>query len=215
MGAEPARRGPGRPRSNASEESILAATLELLVEKGYRGLTIDGVAGQARVSKSTIYRRWESKEALILAAFDKMPDLQPPNTGNLEDDLLGILNQFIGFVRNTSLSTVLPILIGECAHNPALMAALNPLVERRREPTRAILRAALERGEIKRGGMAAPFDQETLDLEAPDPEAPDLDTLVDIVIGPILLRLFFVQGDLSDQAVRRIVRTALQGSLAR
>lgn len=188
---EKKRKGPGRPRSNESEESILSVTLDLLVERGYRGVTINSVSSKAKVSKSTIYRRWESKEELILAAFDRMPALEPPDTGNVEDDLVGIVKQFIGFVQNTSLSTVLPILIGECANNPSLMEALDPLVERRREPTKGILQRAVERGEL------------SAEL--------DLDTMADIVIGPILLRLFFVLGDVSDKAVRQIVRAALDG----
>lgn len=189
--SEKKRKGPGRPRSNESEESILSVTLDLLVERGYRGVTINNVSSKAKVSKSTIYRRWESKEELILAAFDRMPALEPPNTGSVEGDLIGIVKQFIGFVKNTSLSTVLPILIGECANNPTLMSALDPLVERRREPTKEILKRAIQCGELS--------------------SELDLDAMVDIVIGPILLRLFFVQGDVSDDAVERIVHGALEG----
>lgn len=188
---EKKRKGPGRPRSSESEESILSVTLDLLVARGYRGVTINNVSSKAKVSKSTIYRRWGSKEELILAAFDRMPALETPDTGNVEHDLVGILKQFIGFVKNTSLSTVLPVLIGECANNPALMEALDPLVERRREPTKGVLKRAVERGEL------------CSDL--------DLDTMVDLVIGPILLRLFFVLGDVSDKAVRQIVHGALEG----
>lgn len=168
--------------------------MSLLEKRGYRGVTINSVATKAKVSKSTIYRRWASKEELILAAFDRMPALQLPDTGKVEDDLVGILKQFIGFVKHTSLSSVLPILIGEAASNPSLMEALDPLVERRRVPTKNALKRAVARGEI------------AADL--------DLDTMVDIIVAPILLRLFFIRGNVSDKAVRQIVRTALRGLAA-
>jgi AcrR family transcriptional regulator len=51
------RRTPGRPRSEASHQAIIRATLELLLETGYRSLTMEGVRARAGVGKATIYRR--------------------------------------------------------------------------------------------------------------------------------------------------------------
>ena len=55
-------RRPGRPRSLQSEEAILEATGKLLSSEGYLGLTVSKVAARARASKSTIYRRWPTRE---------------------------------------------------------------------------------------------------------------------------------------------------------
>lgn len=191
MTIEAPKKRPGRPRSQASEDSILKTTLEILAERGYQGLTIDAVAGEARVSKSTIYRRWTSKEALVLAAFDRTPNLDLPDTGSVEKDLVALLMQFIGVVQSTTLSSVLPILIGACANDPALMEALEPLVIRRREPARQILKRAVARGELASGIP--------------------VDIMVDLFAGPVLLRLFFLRGNLRRSAVRELVRTAIQG----
>jgi AcrR family transcriptional regulator len=53
---EPAKvaRGPGRPRDAGRDEAILSATLTILLERGYRALTIDGVAAAAGVGRPTI-----------------------------------------------------------------------------------------------------------------------------------------------------------------
>ncbi len=61
------RAGAGRPRSWRSEEAILEATGKLLSSEGYLGLTVSKVAARARASKSTIYRRWPTKEHLVIA----------------------------------------------------------------------------------------------------------------------------------------------------
>lgn len=62
-----AKRGRGRPRREGADEEILAVARALLEEHGYRALTVDVVAERARVAKTTIYRRWPSKGALISA----------------------------------------------------------------------------------------------------------------------------------------------------
>ena len=126
-----------------------------------------------------------------MAAFDRTPDLDVPDTGSVERDVVALLMQFIGVVQSTTLSSVLPTLIGACATDPDLMGALEPLVLRRREPVRQILKRAVARGELASGVP--------------------LDIMVDIFTGPVLLRLFFLRGDLRRSAVRALVQTAIRG----
>lgn len=98
---EPTRpiRRPGRRRDEALSEAILQATLELLREQGYDGLSIEAIARRAGVSRPTIYKRWRSVTDLALEAARRTPDLGPafpkgimevPDTGSLRDDLLTI-----------------------------------------------------------------------------------------------------------------------------
>ena len=63
------KRSRGRPRREGADEEILAVTLEMLREKGYRELTVDAVAERAGVAKTTVYRRWPSKGDLVAAAI--------------------------------------------------------------------------------------------------------------------------------------------------
>ncbi|HEX2120798.1 MAG TPA: helix-turn-helix domain-containing protein, partial [Thermoanaerobaculia bacterium] len=67
------KRGRGRPRGEGADEVILAIALEMLTAKGYRELTVDAVAERAGVAKTTVYRRWPSKGALVAAAIAPMP----------------------------------------------------------------------------------------------------------------------------------------------
>ena len=91
-GAEEApARGRGRPRSEEAEQAILNATLRMLGTQGVAGTTIEGVAADAGVGKTTIYRRWPTKPDLILAAIsDVVPRGDPPDTGTMAGDMAAL-----------------------------------------------------------------------------------------------------------------------------
>src|SRR3954467_14675248 len=58
----------GRPRRAGVEEAALRAAVELIAERGYAGTTIDGIAQRAGLAKTTLYRRWDTKGELAVAA---------------------------------------------------------------------------------------------------------------------------------------------------
>ena len=86
--------GPGRPRSQEAHRAILKATLELLGEQGFRGLTMERVAERAGVGKTTIYRRWPSQTELVAEAIGQIrPPSAPADSGSLEGDLGGLMRE--------------------------------------------------------------------------------------------------------------------------
>lgn len=181
----------GRPRSARSENAILNATMEILVERGYGGLTTDEVVARASASKATIYRRWPSKELLAVAAVDRLPELTPVDKGTIELDLLGIVTEFADFVQNTPLGTVWPMMLGERTRSPELRAALDSSTDRRRAPTRLVLRRAMDRGEL--------------------PADLDIELAVDLIMGPVILRLMFENAVISEEEFQKIIHVALKG----
>lgn len=183
-------RSVGRPRSERSETAILNAAMDILIERGYRGFTIDEVVTRASVSKATIYRRWPSKELLAVAAVAGFPELHSVDTGSLEEDLYTIVSEFADVVQNTALGAVWPSLVGERSRNAELKAALDEMTEYRRTPTRRAFERAIERGEL--------------------PEDLDLALAIDMVMGPVLLRLLFQSADTSPAALRMIIATVLR-----
>src|SRR5262245_53313353 len=85
----------GRPRSEEAHRAILDATLALLVEVGYSGLTVEGIAQRAGVGKATIYRRWASKLPLVIEAFGQLPGFEDADTGDLATDLDHMLRCYL------------------------------------------------------------------------------------------------------------------------
>jgi AcrR family transcriptional regulator len=184
--AEPRR---GRPRSADADVAILAAALALAGEVGVRALSMDEVAGRAGVSKATIYRRWSSKEALVLDALRSA--IEPAgavDNGSLGADLRQYLREMTARM-SVSRGDVLPHLIEVACYDPAIRSSLDDWVRHRRAPLLAIL----ERG-VARNELAADTD---------------LELLLDTLIGPFVYRRLLTGGALDESVVERLLALVL------
>lgn len=142
----------GRPRDPGVDAAIRAATVELLGERGYTGLTMDQVAARARVSKSSLYLRWPNKVALVADALQHRARAVPeiPDTGSLPADV----RQFLaGLLRSrTEASRALAAVSGEIATNPELRKAWHRgLAGMLTGCMRVIVERAVTRGELPLG----------------------------------------------------------------
>jgi AcrR family transcriptional regulator len=174
------RRMPGRPRSKASHQAIIQATLELLAEVGFRALTMEGVRTRAGVGKATIYRRWGSKEELVRDAIVFLHDeLETPDTGSLRGDYAALAMAVRASAGRSGAATLMPRLLGDVVNDPELHAIFRTnLVEPRRAALRTVLERAVARGEI-RGDV-------------------DVELMIDLFAGPPVYRLVITGGDLSQ-----------------
>jgi len=86
--------GRGRPRDTSRGLAILDATLSLLTEVGYEQLSMEAVAGRSGAAKTTIYRRYRDKAALVAAAVEHRAHATPPEpaTDDLRENLLGLVS---------------------------------------------------------------------------------------------------------------------------
>ncbi len=187
-------RAPGRPRSPEADEAIMRATLEVLLEEGFRGLSVDAVRLRAGVGKATIYRRFPDKEALVRAAIASLHRLhaEPPDTGSLMTDVAMMWEQ--GYRSDPAVTALAPRLLAESASNPEMHAIFRAaLIEPRRAYLGTILRRGIERGELR--------------------EDVDLDVLIDLVAGPFIYRLLIDAGDPTVAAARGLgpFRVLLEG----
>lgn len=188
-------RSPGRPRSAAADEAIIAATLALLVEDGYRALTMERVRERSGVGKATIYRRYASKEELVRTAIVHLnSDIPlPDDTGSLEGDYLATVQTVLARAESTGALTLMPRLLAEVSGDAELHELFSAhLVEPRRRVVRGVLQRAVQRGEVR------------ADI--------DIDLGVDLIVGPMIYRLIVAGGDrtkLGDPLV--VLRVALEG----
>ncbi|MEV7610466.1 TetR/AcrR family transcriptional regulator [Microbacterium sp. NPDC089320] len=141
MSAEAMARQAGRPRDPGVEASILAAVQDLLIESGYAGTTIGAVAERARCGRSAIYRRWETKAELVVAAVGALQvAAEVPDTGTLRGDLVAAAMHFANADDRTA--SVLASILSEIGRDDELrdvayrvvggppVAALTAVIER-------------------------------------------------------------------------------------
>lgn len=182
----------GRPRNEQSTAAILVATIDLVADVGVAALTVDAVATRAGVSKATIYRRWSTKEALMLDAWMscvRAPEV--PDTGTLRDDLTALFAFFEQPLGNVDLHRVFPQMIAAAKVNADVAEAYRAFIAERRRPMRTVLERAVARGEL------------AADL--------DLDLVHDLLVAPLLYRWLVSDGPVDERLTRGIVRIVLAG----
>ena len=151
-GAEEApARGRGRPRSEEADRAILSATLKMVAAHGVTATTIEGIAAEAGVGKTTIYRRWQSKNDLIVAAVSQMaPRGDPPDTGTLYGDLKALAELQRQRLAGTGLLTVAPRVLAESMNDPELhQGFLDSVINPLRGLIRLFIQRAVDRGDLR------------------------------------------------------------------
>jgi AcrR family transcriptional regulator len=149
------RRRPGRPRSEAAERAILDAVLGLLGEGvPYGSLSMEQVATRAGVGKATVYRRWPSKESLVVDAVAALwQECPPPDlTGSrsTRDRVLEYLDNMVEIMQAEQAGLVFASVMAAATLHPELVRRYHEVaIEPRREQLRAILRHGMAAGELR------------------------------------------------------------------
>ncbi len=145
-------RPPGRPRSERAAKAIITATLELLAQEGgVTGVSIEAVAARACVGKTTIYRRWPNKEALIVDALAALKEPLPPLPGeSARDDLIAFTKAFVSDKSDKKRLDCYWSVMSGAERYPDLMARFTrEVIEPRREAMREVLRRGIANGELR------------------------------------------------------------------
>jgi len=143
-----ARKSIGARRNPESAGAILDAAEAVLREAGYAGFSIEAVARRARAGKPTIYRWWPSKAALLIEVYQRQKRVEVPDTGKIEEDLAGFLQNLFAHWRDTSSGNVFRSLVAEAQSDEAAATALADYARGRRAHTGRMIERAKARGEV-------------------------------------------------------------------
>lgn len=174
------------PRVERSRRVILEAVLEELGAVGYGPLTIEAVAARAGVGKSTIYRHWAGKLALVEDAFRTLKaPVSPPPEGPLRDRVIAVIEQIACLIEESTYSTCMPALIDAAERDANVRAFHNRFSAERRAVLVQLLHDAVASGEL--------------------PAATDPAILADALVGPIIMRRLMLGEPVGPAIAREIV----------
>lgn len=141
---------PGRPRSLKSHQAMLRATLELLAEVGFDTMSIDAIAARAGVGKTTIYRRYASKEELVADAIESVrEEVVIPDTGNLQGDLDALIQNAAQITLNPLGRQTVAMIISSASSNAQFAQIYwTKYLQPRRKTFAIVLERAKARNEI-------------------------------------------------------------------
>jgi AcrR family transcriptional regulator len=185
----------GRPRDRHIDAALIEATLAVLDRSGYGRLTLEEVARQAGTTKPAIYRRWPSRQRLVLAALaERLRPARAPDTGCTLCDLDECLKVFVAAFRRLPPDVLGP-LFADCAGDRELR---NEFMTTLFDPPRAAVRKTLERA-YERGDLR---------------DDVDLDLILDLLGSLVHYRALFRHAPTSDAEIEQAVEALLQGIAA-
>jgi AcrR family transcriptional regulator len=181
----------GRPRNENIDRQVVAAVLHVLRTRGYKAVTMVGIARRVKRARASIYRRWPSKPHLVADCILSTMGASPaPDTGVLRNDLraaVGTLQRaFSGPLKHA-----LPGLVADMAHDRELAQAVRRQVL---APRRKSMRDALERARIRGEARA--------DL--------DFELVLDLLAGPFYFRTLFGHARADRRTTRDVVDYVLK-----
>ena len=170
--------------------AVLEAALQEVVAVGYARMTMEGVARRAGVNKTTLYRRWGSREAVLVDAFRERGQEQVPipDTGSLREDLLAIARAVVDGSNLPEVQAVVRAVASETADSPLVDASRQFWAER------FVLDGQVVQRAIDRGEASADVDPKTV---------------IEAVLGPIYFRVLLTAEPPDDAFVLRLVDLAV------
>jgi AcrR family transcriptional regulator len=185
----------GRPRDSQIDAAVLEATLAVLGESGYGRLSLEEVARRARTTKPAIYRRWPTRQQLVLAALgQRLGGARAPDTGCTLCDLDECLKLFVAAFRRMPPDVIGP-LFADCAADRELRAAFMTTLF---DPPRAAVRETLDRAHA-RGDLR---------------DDVDLDLILDVLGSLVHYRTLFGHARTTHAEIERTVEALLDGIAA-
>ncbi|GAA3575264.1 TetR/AcrR family transcriptional regulator [Amycolatopsis ultiminotia] len=190
--------GTSRPggRTERTRVAVLRATLDLLVERGFPDLTVEAVAERSGVHKTTVYRRWASRDGLVAAALQMGTEVPwtPADTGSLAGDLREMLLEVVRAFTEPGERELPTAAVLTAFQSARAAEALHDFYQERHVRASVLVTRAVARGEV--------------------PAATDPDEVTRTACGPVFYRLFISREPVDDATARTAAEAAAAAARA-
>lgn len=135
---------------NRTRAAVLDATGELLVDHGYAAITIEKIAAECGVARSTIYRHWDNLAEIVFDTVQQLlgPPMAVPETGSLRDDLVEIYSVLVHALTQGTWGKLVRGVVEAAMADELFAGVLQQAIADRRENGKAVLQQAIDRGEL-------------------------------------------------------------------
>jgi AcrR family transcriptional regulator len=184
-------------RSARVREAVLNAAFAELDEKGYEGFSMEAVARRSRVHKTTIYRRWATRDALLVYALDSRSDRDAPspNTGSLRGDLRQFGEVVLAKLTSQHGNAMLRSLVSAVDESPEILQKVQSFCRERLDAGAAVLSRGIGRGEL--------------------PPDTDADLMIEGFLAPIYLRVLLSREPVTGDFLEHLIDLLLDGAVNR
>lgn len=192
-----ARRDGGRARGKSVVDAVMLSTIDELTKFGFDGMSVERIATNAEVNKTSVYRRWPTREKLASAALERIlvdVTASVPDTGSLRGDLLGLIAPVAGLLKTPLGLTVVRFTLAHATGSGARELVAQQLQQTSR-PLLAIVARAKARGEWRHDA--------------------DAGQLVFMLIGALLHRAMLEHEPITPRWLERLVDLAVEGARPR
>lgn len=178
-------------RVERSKAKVLTETYRQMAQAGISGLSIDEVSRTSGVSKTTIYRHWPSRSALLIDACSRLSGApEAPDTGSLKEDVRMLLSYFADQLETANWSSVYPSVLDAAERDPEISAMQQSLHQSFMAPFVTVLARATERGEV--------------------PSDSPHDALIAMLVGPLFFRRWFSKERIDEAFIGSLIKTVLK-----
>lgn len=178
-------------RVRRSRRTVLAATAELLFERGLSGATVDEISRRSGVARTTIYRHWPTRADLLRDACLTIGTPQNvPDTGNFETDVTALMTDLAQLLRTARWTSVLPSIIDAAERDPDVADMYSQLQLGYSAPFETVILRGVARSEL--------------------PEDTDTALLIAALTGPLFYRRWFSRDPLTDAFAKQIVQKVVR-----
>ena len=179
-------------------EAVLTRTLEELATHGFDGLSVERIARAAEVNKTSVYRRWPTREALVAAALEgilQRAAAVSPDTGSLRGDLAALLQPVVELMRKPVGRAVLQAALAPDATTAVASLAARKLARQASDPVKALVERSRARGEWQDGAKG--------------------EQVIFMLVGAVMHRVMLEHAPVGPTWLHSLIETVLFGVLPR
>ena len=182
------------PRCVRSRAAVIGATIDLMVERGMHAVSVDAIVERSGVAKTTVYRHWPTREALILAAwYTLVPEETESPVGDIQARILALALAFARRIGSPPMSVILPELLAFAGRDDDMRAVYEEILRVRGKPLTEAVAEAVADGVL--------------------PARTDVDMVASLILGPISFQQLVLRNPVDPAFIADVVTFVLESTL--